>query len=56
MEKFLKMEPLKDISVHQEALVAYVAAYFGRPLEKLNVFFEGVQAKVSLFIDSFAEI
>ncbi|CAL7945779.1 unnamed protein product [Xylocopa violacea] len=31
---------------YQEALYAYVTQYFGRPLEKLNLFFEGVQAKV----------
>ncbi|KAG8224578.1 hypothetical protein J437_LFUL003097 [Ladona fulva] len=32
---------------YSEALKAYVTQYFGRPLEKLNLFFEGVQAKVS---------
>ncbi|XP_046397854.1 exocyst complex component 1 isoform X2 [Ischnura elegans] len=32
---------------YSEALKAYVTQYFGRPLEKLNQFFEGVQAKVS---------
>ncbi|XP_012272171.1 exocyst complex component 1 [Orussus abietinus] len=32
---------------YQDALRAYVVQYFGRPLEKLNLFFEGVQAKVS---------
>ncbi|XP_044592959.1 exocyst complex component 1 [Cotesia glomerata] len=31
---------------YQDALKAYVTRYFGRPLEKLNLFFEGVQAKV----------
>ncbi|XP_011497897.1 PREDICTED: exocyst complex component 1 [Ceratosolen solmsi marchali] len=31
---------------YQEALKAYVTRYFGRPLEKLNFFFDGVQAKV----------
>ncbi|KAL1138810.1 hypothetical protein AAG570_008872 [Ranatra chinensis] len=31
---------------YSEALKAYVTRYFGRPLEKLNLFFEGVQAKV----------
>ncbi|XP_011298132.1 exocyst complex component 1 [Fopius arisanus] len=31
---------------YQDALKAYVIQYFGRPLEKLNLFFEGVQAKV----------
>ncbi|KAL7644538.1 UNVERIFIED_CONTAM: hypothetical protein RMT77_004074 [Armadillidium vulgare] len=32
---------------YQEALNAYVTQYFGRPLEKLNLFFDGVQAKVA---------
>jgi len=32
---------------YKAALNAYVTRYFGRPLEKLNVFFEGVQAKVA---------
>lgn len=32
---------------YNEALKDYVARYFGRPLEKLNAFFEGVQLKVS---------
>ncbi|XP_059608782.1 exocyst complex component 1 [Phlebotomus argentipes] len=31
---------------YKEALDAYVTKYFGRPLEKLNLFFEGVQLKV----------
>ncbi|XP_014282653.1 exocyst complex component 1 [Halyomorpha halys] len=31
---------------YNEALRAYVTRYFGRPLEKLNLFFDGVQAKV----------
>ncbi|KAK9498728.1 hypothetical protein O3M35_003298 [Rhynocoris fuscipes] len=31
---------------YNEALRAYVTRYFGRPLEKLNLFFEGVQTKV----------
>lgn len=31
---------------YNEALRAYVTKYFGRPLEKLNLFFEGVQQKV----------
>ncbi|GAB0097853.1 Exocyst complex component 1 [Sergentomyia squamirostris] len=31
---------------YKEALDAYVTKYFGRPLEKLNLFFEGVQQKV----------
>ncbi|KAH8300433.1 hypothetical protein KR018_005356 [Drosophila ironensis] len=32
---------------YNEALKAYVTQYFGRPLEKLNQFFEGVQQKVA---------
>lgn len=32
---------------YNEALSAYVIRYFGRPLEKLNLFFEGVQGKVA---------
>lgn len=32
---------------YQEALSAYVTQYFGRPLEKLNLFFDGVTAKVA---------
>ncbi|KAH8319527.1 hypothetical protein KR067_012707 [Drosophila pandora] len=32
---------------YTEALKAYVTQYFGRPLEKLNQFFEGVQQKVA---------
>ncbi|XP_014251486.1 exocyst complex component 1 [Cimex lectularius] len=37
----------KDAKVrYNESLKAYVTRYFGRPLEKLNQFFEGVQAKV----------
>ncbi|XKL61796.1 hypothetical protein PGB90_001629 [Kerria lacca] len=32
---------------YNEALNAYVTRYFGRPLEKLNLFFEGVQGKVA---------
>jgi len=31
---------------YNEALKDYVSRYFGRPLEKLNVFFKGVQQKV----------
>ncbi|OAD55910.1 Exocyst complex component 1 [Eufriesea mexicana] len=31
---------------YQDALCVYVTQYFGRPLEKLNLFFEGVQVKV----------
>nr|CAG4643786.1 EOG090X02H9 [Lepidurus arcticus] len=32
---------------YSEALNAYVVQYFGRPLERLNHFFDGVQAKVA---------
>ncbi|KAL3276809.1 hypothetical protein HHI36_012172 [Cryptolaemus montrouzieri] len=32
---------------YNEALQAYVTLYFGRPLEKLNTFFEGVQTRVA---------
>ncbi|XP_030385383.1 exocyst complex component 1 [Scaptodrosophila lebanonensis] len=32
---------------YNDALKAYVTHYFGRPLEKLNLFFEGVQQKVA---------
>lgn len=32
---------------YQEALGLYVTQYFGRPLEKLNQFFDGVSAKVA---------
>ncbi|XP_017478743.1 PREDICTED: exocyst complex component 1 [Rhagoletis zephyria] len=32
---------------YNEALKVYVIQYFGRPLEKLNLFFEGVQQKVA---------
>lgn len=31
---------------YNDALKGYVTQYFGRPLEKLNIFFDGVQAKV----------
>ncbi|XP_055534172.1 exocyst complex component 1 [Wyeomyia smithii] len=37
----------KDAKVrYNDALKTYVTKYFGRPLEKLNQFFEGVQQKV----------
>lgn len=37
----------KDAKVrYNDALKGYVTKYFGRPLEKLNQFFEGVQQKV----------
>jgi len=32
---------------YNESLKDYVKRYFGRPLEKLNIFFDGVQQKVS---------
>lgn len=32
---------------YNEALQAYVTHYFGRPLEKLNLFFEGVESRVA---------
>lgn len=32
---------------YKAALNGYVSRYFGRPLEKVNVFFEGVQAKIA---------
>lgn len=32
---------------YNEAVKDYVSRYFGRPLEKLNTFFEGVQTKVA---------
>uniref|UniRef100_A0A6P7G551 Exocyst complex component 1 n=1 Tax=Diabrotica virgifera virgifera TaxID=50390 RepID=A0A6P7G551_DIAVI len=32
---------------YNDALTAYVTLYFGRPLEKLNTFFDGVQARVA---------
>ncbi|XP_013100310.2 exocyst complex component 1 [Stomoxys calcitrans] len=32
---------------YNEALTNYVIQYFGRPLEKLNLFFEGVQQKIA---------
>lgn len=32
---------------YNDALRAYVTKYFGRPLEKLNLFFEGVQQKIA---------
>lgn len=32
---------------YNEHMAAYVTQYFGRPLDKLNTFFEGVQSKVA---------
>ena len=40
-------------NLYQDALKGYVNLYFGRPLEKLNVFFEGVQALVSAGVKEF---
>ena len=38
----------KDVKQrYNDALSAYTTQYFGRPLDKLNVFFEGVQQLVS---------
>jgi len=47
-----KISPLDGLkketkAKYQEALKCYVTAYFGRPLERLNVFFDGVQNLVS---------
>ena len=37
----------KDIKAkYNDSLKAYVTQYFGRPLEKLNVFFDGIQQLV----------
>jgi hypothetical protein len=32
---------------YNEALKSYVTQYFGRPLEKLTVFFDGIQQRLS---------
>jgi len=47
--KISSLEPLKkELKVrYTDALRAYVTQYFGRPLEKLNVFFEGIQKLVA---------
>ena len=38
----------KDVKQrYNDALKAYVTQYFGRPLEKLNVFFDGIQQLIS---------
>jgi len=47
-----KIQPLEALkkeakAKYQDALKGYVTSYFGRPLEKLNVFFDGVQNLVS---------
>ncbi len=36
-----------NCSRYKDAQRAYVTQYFGRPLEKLNVFFEGIQQLVA---------
>jgi hypothetical protein len=43
----LENERKEAKSRYNEALKEYVARYFGRPLEKLNIFFDGVQQKVA---------
>jgi hypothetical protein len=43
----LENERKEAKSRYNEALKDYVARYFGRPLEKLNIFFDGVQQKVA---------
>ncbi|CAG5073992.1 Similar to Sec3: Exocyst complex component 1 (Drosophila melanogaster) [Cotesia congregata] len=45
-KSYTKLERKSAKQRYQDALKAYVTRYFGRPLEKLNLFFEGVQAKV----------
>lgn len=35
------------IALYKASLQAYVNRYFGRPLEKVNTFFDGVQAKIT---------
>merc|ERR1719510_947935 len=47
--KIKALEKLRNESKakYQEALKGYVTRYFGRPLEKLNVFFDGVQDLVA---------
>lgn len=42
----LDQERKETKSRYNEALKDYVSRYFGRPLEKLNAFFKGVQQKV----------
>lgn len=49
----MKVKCLEDLRKradlqYREARNAYVARYFGRPLEKLNQFFEGVEARLAL--------
>lgn len=43
----LEQEKIEAKNRYNDAVKEYVARYFGRPLEKLNTFFEGVQAKVA---------
>lgn len=43
----LEQEKLEAKTRYNEAVKEYVSRYFGRPLEKLSAFFEGVQAKVA---------
>lgn len=43
----LKQKRMEAKMQYEAALDAYVTRYFGRPLEKLNIFFDGVQAKVA---------
>lgn len=43
----LKTKPREAKAAYEAALNAYVTRYFGRPLEKVNIFFDGVQAKVA---------
>lgn len=43
----LKAQQEEANSRFKAALNAYVTRYFGRPLEKINTFFEGVQTKVA---------
>lgn len=43
----LKSKRIEAKMQYELALNAYVTRYFGRPLEKVNIFFDGVQAKVA---------
>ncbi|KAG1710456.1 Exocyst complex component 1 [Nymphon striatum] len=43
----LETEKKEAKQKYTDSLQAYVTLYFGRPLEKLNTFFEGVQTKVA---------
>lgn len=44
---FLENERKEAKKRYNDALAHYVSRYFGRPLERLNAFFEGVQQKVA---------